>query len=595
MAYLIPFLIAFALAIIVTPIVRRIALIKGYVAKPRQDRWHKKETALFGGAAIFLSFIIPYILFVKPTVENISIIVCGCLIFGLGLFDDIVQIKPYTKLMGQIIVASLVMSFGISIKIIPYQIISIPLSILWIVGIMNAFNLLDNMDALSAGIAAIAGLTLFLFSFLDGNAAVGLPALILAGSLLGFLRYNFNPAQIFMGDCGSMFIGFILATITLLGSWRESTHLISIMAVPIMVLAVPILDTLFVTFMRGMNSRKIFQGGRDHMSHRMVVLGLSERNSVLVLYVISIIFGAISVGSMFVNPLVTMILVLLVAIGLMYFAAFLGKVKMYEAQDVVNLKKKNGNVVLNNILLHKRRTFEVGVDFILICIAYISAYLLRFEGVLSEQNQSLIVKSLPVIVVIKYIILFKFGLYRGIWRYVSILDLVNILKAVSFASLVSALTVLLIWRFEGFSRAVFVIDWILLFVLVSGSRVVERIYKEIFDQSSMKGKRVLIYGAGDAGEFILREMRNNKVLNYEPVGFLDDDEEKLGRRIHGISVFGSRKDIERIVKCKGVDEVIIAIPSLEQVILEEVISFCRSVDISYRKISEILPRQHIAS
>ena len=588
--YLIPFLTSFAMSILLAPVIRRIAIVKGYLAKPKEDRWHKYETSLFGGICIFFSFIIPYIIFVKPTFETASIILCGSIIFALGLFDDVMHIKPSTKLIGQIIVASLLVSFGVSIKVIPYQIIRMPLTILWMIAVVNAFNLLDNMDGLSSGVAVIASVVLFLWAFLNGNFLVALPMLILAGSLLGFLRYNFSPAQIFMGDCGSMFIGFMLATMALQGSWKESTHLIMMLAIPVLVLAVPIFDTAFVTFIRGISSRKVFQGGKDHISHRMVVLGLSERNTVIVLYIISIFFGAVSVLSMYANPVVTVMLVLLASVILIYFAAFLGKVKVYPVGEVTNLKNKNGNVVLNNVLMHKRRILEVGGDFVLICVAYISAYLLRFEGMLSIKNQDIIVKSLPLIVIIKYIVFFKCGLYRGVWRYVSIPDLINVFKGISLASIVSAATILFMWRFQGFSRAVFVIDWLLLFVLISGSRILERVYKEIFDQVSLDGKKVLIYGAGDAGEFTLREIKNNKLLHYKPVGFLDDDEEKIGRNIHGVPVLGPRKDIEKIARHSRVNELIIAIPRLSKDIFGEVVDSCRSLDISCKKMQDILPK-----
>ncbi len=588
--YLIPFFTAFAISILLTPVIKRIAVIKGQVAKPKGDRWHKKETALFGGIAIFISFIIPYAIFVKPDIEAIGIILCGTIIFVFGLFDDMRHIKPHTKLIGQIIIASLLVSFGVSIKIIPYQVISMPLTILWIVAIVNAFNLLDNMDGLSAGIAAIVSSILFLCAFLSGNILLAFPALILTGSLLGFLRYNFNPAKIFMGDCGSMFIGFMLAAITLQGSWKESTHLVMILAIPVLVLAVPIFDTVFVTLMRGMSSHKIFEGGKDHISHRMVVLGLSEKNTVLVLYFIGVFFGSISVASMFVSQLVTLMLVLVASVSLIYFAIFLGKVKVYDDDKAKGLKKKNGNVILNSVLMHKRRILEVFVDFILICVAYISAYLLRFEGILSHGNQELIVKSLPIVLIIKYVVFFKFGLYRGIWRYVSVPDLIDIFKAVLTASIFSAASILFVWRFHGFSRAVFVIDWLLLFILISGARILERIYKEIFDQASLKGKNVLIYGAGDAGEIVLREIKNNKVLGYKPVGFLDDDEEKMDRRIHGISVLGSRDDISRVVKHKEINELIIAIPDLPKDIFEDVAGLCRSLDVVCKKMQDILPK-----
>ena len=294
--------------------------------------------------------------------------------------------------------------------------------------------------------------------------------------------------------------------------------------------------------------------------------------------------------SMFVRPIVIVMLILIAVVSLIYFAAFLSKVRVYPLEEIENLKRENSNVILNNVLMHKRRILEVGVDFILICVAYISAYLLRFEGVLSIENQNLIVRSLPVMVIIKYIVFFKFGLYRGIWRYVSVPDMINIFKAVFSASLASAVGILFIWRFQGFSRAVFIIDWLLLFILISGTRIIERIYKEVFDQVNLDGRKVLIYGAGDAGEFTLREIKNNQLLEYKPVGFLDDDVEKIGRYIHGIPVLGSRTDISRIVKHNEVDELIIAIPHLPRDIFEETIDFCRNLDIGYKKMQDLLPR-----
>ncbi|NQT75160.1 MAG: hypothetical protein HQ566_01425 [Candidatus Omnitrophica bacterium] len=590
MIYLFSFLSALLLSLVLTPVVKKIAIAKGCVAKPREDRWHKKETALFGGIAIFLSFLIPYLLFTNFTIETIGIILCGVFVFGFGLFDDNFHIKPHTKLIGQIVIASLLVTFGVHIKIIPYQLVAVPLTIFWVVAIMNAFNLLDNMDGLSGGIALIVSGILALYAFLNGSAEIRLPALILMGSLLGFLRYNFSPAKIFMGDSGSMFIGFMLATMTLQGSWQESTHLAMIVAIPFLTLAVPLFDTTFVALARRSTAHNVFQGGKDHLSHRMVVLGLSERGAVLVLYAISIVFGAISVLSMFVRPTVTLVLVLLAGVTLVYFANFLGKVKVYEDKDVKTIKKKNGNVILGGMVMYKRRILEVAIDFILICAAYVTAYLLRFEGLLVGQNQEIIVKSLPLILIIKYLVFFRFGLYRGIWRYVSIRDLIDIFKAVTVASAISAMAILFIWRFQGFSRAVFIIDWLLLFVFVAGARILERIYKEMFDEARLKGKRVLIYGAGNAGEFVLREIKNNKVLQYKPVGFLDDDEEKIGRRIQGVPVLGSREDISKVVKHNDVQEIILAIPYLPKDVSDDIEGFCRSLDITCRRMSEILPK-----
>jgi len=592
--YIIPFLVSFSVSLLLTPVVRRIAISKGYISKPRDDRWHRKDTPIFGGIAIFTSFIVPYFIFIKPGIESIGFAFGALAIFIVGLMDDIISLKPYSKLMGQIIVGSILCVFGIGIKIPSYPFFEIPLTVLWVVGIVNAFNLLDNMDGLSAGIGAVCSIMLSIIFYIKGNTPLMMASLMLTGSCLGFLRYNFHPAQIFMGDCGSMFIGFCLSTLTLLGTWYEPTHLLVILAVPVLVLAVPIMDTLFVTLMRGLASRRIFEGGKDHISHRMVALGFSESRTVIILYVVTLVFGCISVLYMFVNPILLTVIMVLSLVGLVYFMAFLGKVKVYSTDDVKSLKRRGNIVVLDGIVMYKRRMLEVMVDFILICVAYISAYLLRYEGVLSSENQELIVKSLPIIIVIKYIAFFKFGVYRGIWKYVGIPDLINIFKAVSIGSLGSVGVILFIWRFQGFSRAVFVIDWILLFVFVSGSRVLERVYKEIFDQARLNGaqgqngKKVLIYGAGDAGEILLRELKNNKALQYKPVGFIDDDREKIGRYIHGVPVFGPRSKIAKIIKEQDVDEIIVAISRIPKDAFDEVSDFCKTVNISCRRISEIL-------
>jgi len=169
------------------------------------------------------------------------------------------------------------------------------------------------------------------------------------------------------------------------------------------------------------------------------------------------------------------------------------------------------------------------------------------------------------------------------------MDLVNIFKAVSCASIASMAAILFIWRFQGFSRTVFIIDWLLLFLFIAGSRVLERVYKEIFDQASLSGKKILIYGAGDAGEAMLREIKNNKDLHYDPIGFIDDDEVKIGRRIHGVHILGSRKDMERIIKTKEIDEVIIAMPKASKFVVEDIVGFCNSLDVKHKKISDILP------
>ncbi len=221
--YLIAFLSSFFISIVVIPIIIRLSHRFGYLAVPSENRWHKKPTALFGGIGIFLSFIIPALIFIPLNKLTIGVLFCSTAIFGLGLYDDLREIKPYSKFISQIILTIVIIYFGIKIKIIPYPYIAIPLTVFWIVGITNAFNILDNIDGLSCGISFVASVCIFLYAVQNNLILVALFSSIISGSTIGFLIFNFSPAKIFMGDCGSLLLGFLLSIITILGTWQEAT------------------------------------------------------------------------------------------------------------------------------------------------------------------------------------------------------------------------------------------------------------------------------------------------------------------------------------------------------------------------------------
>ncbi len=220
---------SFALSVILTPLVRRFAIKTGQVATPKASRWHKKDTAVLGGVSIFCVTMTVWLAgagysgWITYGHPYLPLMACAGAVFGLGLADDIFNISPQHKLAGQIVITSVLMFFGFRLGWTDSETINLLLSILWVVGITNAFNLLDNMDGLSAGIAFIAGAFLFLFIYLNpGYSGFSGPVLLMSavylGAILGFLIYNFNPASIFMGDAGSLFIGFMLASLTMIGS-----------------------------------------------------------------------------------------------------------------------------------------------------------------------------------------------------------------------------------------------------------------------------------------------------------------------------------------------------------------------------------------
>jgi len=587
------FLVPFFLSIIITPIIKALTVRFGVVARPKEDRWHKKVVPLLGGVSIYISFLIPYLLFLPKESKAPGLIVGATSIFILGFIDDLKGLSPQAKVIGQIVCASLAVIFGIIIKIIPIPVVAIPLTILWVVGITNSFNLLDNMDGLSCGIAAIASITLFMCSFLLKNYEVAFASLILVGATLGFLPYNFFPAKIFMGDCGAMFLGFTLATLTIQGTWKQASHLFMVLLTPVLALAVPIFDTAFVTITRKINGKSVAEGGKDHASHRLVFLGLPEKKAVITLYVISVLFGLTALASLYLKIYISAIIIALLLISFFAFGIFLGQSapfrrEPFRIRDREVPYYKDEVALIDSLIRYKRVIFEILCDLCLICIAYISSYIIRYEGVIDGYNFSLIAKSLPIIIVAKLGAFFVSGVYGNIWRYMGLSDLLNITKGIVIGSVGSVLILLAAFRFKGFSRMIFILDAMILLILMSGVRIAFRLFREhLFVSFESRGRGILIVGAGDTGDSFLREIRKNKALNYRPIGFIDDDLRKVGRRIQGIMVLGTRADIPNLVKEKGIAEIIIAIPSADRKTIEDIGAICRESGVEYREISGI--------
>lgn len=590
--YIAPALASFALSLSLTPLVRNFAVKNKFVSFPKQDRWRMRVVASLGGIAIFSAFLPPYLILGSHDMEFAGFVLGALGIFWLGLVDDITHIKPDTKLIGQIIIACILIMFGIQFNISTNPLINTLLTIFWIVGVINAFNLLDNMDGLCAGIASIAALMLCIRSIMNNNMQLVVLSLLILGSTLGFLRYNFHPAKIFMGDCGSMFLGYALGTAVLMGTAKEKSSLVITMAIPVLVLVVPIFDTIFVTLTRTINNRPISQGGRDHTSHRLVALGLSEKKAVLLLYGISGICGLAALLYYKVHFIYAFLLLVILFVGLFMFGIFLGtEVKVYSTKEVdgsKGKKKLNGKIIFSGFIYNKRRIAEVILDFIIISMSYIAAFLLRFEGPLFYLNTPLIIQSLPIMVIVKLLMFYSFGLYRGVWRYIGIYDVIAIFKATSLGSIIAIVGLLFLFRVEGYSRTVFIIDWLVTFVSISGVRILFRLYKEYFANVRLTGKRILIFGAGDAGELALREIRQNRNLSYKPIGFLDDDEDKLYKIIHGIKVLGRGADLEKMIYKYKIDELLVAMSSSHRRSRAEIYEVCNRANIPFREISKII-------
>ncbi|HEX8410539.1 MAG TPA: glycosyl transferase [Thermoanaerobaculia bacterium] len=570
---------AFALAAAATPLVRAYARHIGAVAAPKKDRWHQKPTAMMGGVAIFAATIGALLMLMPQTTQSWVVIAASTALFAVGLVDDFIHLKPYQKLIGQLLGASAVIYFGLVLPWTGWPVLNIIITFVWLIGVTNAVNMLDNMDGLSVGVAAIASVALAVTFFLNGQLTEALMLSAFCGALLGFLIYNHNPASIFMGDCGSLFVGFFLASTALLsasGGGGRSRSVIAVLAVPVLVLCIPIFDTTFVTLMRKMSGRAASQGGRDHTSHRLVALGLTERHAVWMLYGFAILGGALAIFVRHIDLDVSIAAIAGFAIVLGLVGVHLGGVRVYSEEEVEAARRKPVVSFLID-LSYKRRVFEVLLDVALIVLASYAAYALVFGPARSTSTDwQLFLKTLPAIVFAKLATFLAVGVYRGLWRYAGVSDVVNFAKAVTLSSMASMLLLVFAFRFEGFSRTVFVLDGMLLFAFMAGSRFVFRFLRKVLPAPHARtAKRALIYGAGDAGELLWRELNNNSSLGYVPVGFVDDDPHKVGKLMHGLRVHSGESLAEVVTRVRA-DEVFLSTDALPRNKVMAIVTECET-------------------
>jgi UDP-GlcNAc:undecaprenyl-phosphate GlcNAc-1-phosphate transferase len=298
------FFVTFMISFLLTPLARRLAFKLDVLDYPKDARkLHKKPIPYLGGVAIYVAAMVGMFLFLELDRTTVSVMVGGSLIFILGLVDDIRDVPAKIKLAGQIVASLVAIWGGVLIawvtnplpnsEIVLLLNLSIPVTLIWIVGITNTINLIDGIDGLASGVAAIAATTLMFIAAINGFEFIVIECAILAGATLGFLPYNFNPAKIFMGDTGALFLGYMLAVLSIRGVMKTVT-LITLVGM-VFVLGIPILDTGFAIVRRLINKKPIMEADKGHLHHRLVEKGFTQKETVMILYAISIAFGATAI------------------------------------------------------------------------------------------------------------------------------------------------------------------------------------------------------------------------------------------------------------------------------------------------------------
>lgn len=320
--YIFAFIIAFLLTCAFTPLAKKFAYFIGAIDVPKDERRvHKKPIPLLGGLSIYLSFLVGAIIFVPKTSHIVGLLIGSTIIIIVGILDDKYELSAIAKLFGQLIAAIVVMLYGMRINVVsnPFGdsinlgLWAYPITLIWIIAITNTLNLIDGLDGLAAGVAGIASFSLFIVSLLNDRNVAAILTIIVAGSALGFLPFNFNPAKIFMGDTGALLLGFILSVISVEGAIKGAAAIAII--VPVLVLGLPIFDMVVSIIRRAIKGMPIMQADKGHIHHRLLDMGMSQRQAVIYMYIACIVLGisaiVVSMGNTITDFLVVSFVLLL--------------------------------------------------------------------------------------------------------------------------------------------------------------------------------------------------------------------------------------------------------------------------------------------
>lgn len=390
--YLGTFVGSLLLSFVLTKYVRDLANARGWVAAPALERHlHSRPLPRFGGVAIFLSFLLTFAIALPAGWHHLAvsfglsfqtlltILLPGCLIFALGLYDDIHSVSPYTKVAVQAVAGAMLFAGGLRILDLPVLFgtrhlpwfLGLPLTVLWVLAITNAFNLIDGLDGLAAGSALFSTMVVFAVALVSGSSQVSLMALVLAGSILGFLRFNFSPATIFLGDCGSLFIGFMLSALALQGAQKAPT--IIAVAIPVVSFGLPILETALSIVRRYLGGRPVFTADREHIHHKLLQRGLSHRQVVITLYAVSALFALLSLFLLWPTGDALGLVLAVLGTGVWIGVQHLGYMEFGELRRVAH-RTIERQILINNLAI-RRATEELKVtrDYAQLCRILVAA------------------------------------------------------------------------------------------------------------------------------------------------------------------------------------------------------------------------------
>ena len=598
--------LALTTTLVVTPLVRGLALRLGRISVAQSDRWHERPTPNVGGVAIFMGFSLALVvgaLFdwgnlpspdvstraVIPLTRRDGLLLAAVLVFFLGLVDDFAPLRPSTKLVGELVAAAVLLMSGIGVWLTGIYVVDVMISLFWFIGITNALNLLDNMDGLAAGVGAIAATFMGIDFLLAGSVGLAGVAFAFTGALVGFLVHNYPPARIFMGDSGALFVGLLLAGLALSPAPGLSRSLFAVVVVPAVVLTVPILDTTFVTVTRLLEGRAVSKGGRDHTSHGLVALGIPEDRAVWLLWGLAVTGGFVGLVIRSTSRTVAYVLGGGLLIILTLLGLYLLTSRMSALDESDTEEEGVGPSVFDRLLrLHHRfPVFAVLMDVALVTMAYYGAYLVRWDAEQLPAELEYFRQTLAMVVALKLVAFAICSAYAPRWRHYSLPDVLLTIRANLLGTLLTSSVLLVVARI-GLSRGVLVVDFLVCTILTIVVRVSFRFLEDATERWSVEGVPVAIIARIADAELALRALRGVSEPRLRPVAVVDRSYVGKGR-LRGYPILGGQDGIECAVRDLGVNAVVVVdrrrSGGVRDELLQEYLATTGSLDVFVLRIS----------
>ena len=574
---------AFLVAAAMMPVAKAASARFGIVAQPSSDRPHTKPTALLGGLAVTAGFIaaIGFIGILSglphhslPWIGALAVAMCL-----VGLLDDIVDLQPRHKLMLELAAICVLVWWGPHLDFFSYQPVNLALTIFWLITATNAFNLIDGIDGLAAGVGIVAALSIATVAGLHQHNGTMVVGLALAGALSGFMVFNFPPASVFMGDEGALAVGLVLGALSIQASRYGEGSLPARLAMPLLALMVPLLDIVTVTVTRLATGNPISKRGLDHSHHRLTRLGMSSRSAAATLIGLQVIAGGCAIALSVVPGHEAVLLLPFMVLFFALVALFLMDRSFDGPRSQIGELPAIARVILS--FGYKRRFVELILDVALVAAAYFGAMMLRFDFDLSIAQVDNMLVGLPWVVLLGCAAFLVAGVYRGIWRYTGLAEGVRFVLAAMIAGLAVKLASAILPI--TISRATAVVFVLLLFDFLVATRWSFHVFQRIARFLAQSARRLVIVGADARGAAAVQHLHSTIGAGAELLGLLDDDSFKHGKLFHGYPVLGSLGNLGEIMARTPFDEIVIAQETLSATQLAALESFTLSHRITLRR------------